>query len=226
MPSVKAVYTVLLSGLVLYFLLYIFLVKKLPAMPRVKIYFEDEPPQTDMYSQQYIAHENSMDFEAGKIAESNLSKSPPVQEFYFEREEKPSMEITNENEQTARRDIMSFLEGLGIPENKEEMPVAATSDNASPLENASGVSLRKLMKKFDEDFSLEADKPCPTSHLNEGMFRKLHSSLAFDTKIPRTFIGNTLNATLLMFQSCFWSNRFHLRACTQYGLPRMADLFL
>ena len=192
MSSGKAVYTVLLSGLVLYFLLYILLVKKLPAMPRVKIYFGDEPPRTDMYSQQYIAHENLMDFEADKIEESNLSKSPPVQEFYFEREEKPSMEITNENEQTAKRDIMSFLEGIGIPENKEEMPVAATSSNASPLQNTSGVSLRKLMKKFDEDFSLEADKPCPTTHLNEGMFRKLHSSLAFDTKIPRTFIGNIL----------------------------------
>lgn len=211
MPSVKVLYAVLFSCLVLYFLLYIFLVKKLPAMPKVKIYFGDEPPQTDMYSQQYIAHENSMDFEADEIAESNLSKSPPVQEFYFEGKEKPSMEISNENEQTAKRDIMSFLEGLGIPENKEKMPVAVTSSNASPLENTSGVSLRKLMKKFDEDFSLEANKPCPTSHLNEGMFRKLHSSLAFD-------------ATSLMFQSCFWSNRFHLRACTQYGLPRMADL--
>ena len=145
-------------------------------MPVVKIYFEDEPPKTDVYSQQYLAHENSMDFEAVKIAESNLSAPPPEQEFYFEREEKPSIEITNEKEHTAKRDILlSFLDGLGIPVNKEEMSVTAISRNAPLLVNPSGVSLRKLMKKFDEDLSLEADRPCPISHLDEGMFTKFHS---------------------------------------------------
>lgn len=176
MPSVKVFYAVLLSGLVLYFLLYSFLVKKLPGMPVVKIYFEDEPPKTDVYSQQYLAHENSMDFEAVKIAESNLSAPPPEQEFYFEREEKPSIKVTNEKEHTAKRDILlSFLDGLGIPVNKEEMSVTAISRNAPLLVNPSGVSLRKLMKKFDEDLSLEADRPCPISHLDEGMFTKFHS---------------------------------------------------
>lgn len=173
MPSVKIFYAVLLSGLILYFLLYSFLVRKLPGMPVVKIYFEDEPPKTDVYSQQYLTHEKSMDFEAVKIAESNLSAPPPVQEFYFESEEKPSIEITNEKEHTAGRDILlSFLNGLGIPVNKEEMSVTATSRTAPPLVNPNGVSLRKLMKKFDEDLSFEADKPCPISHLNEGMFTK------------------------------------------------------
>ena len=173
MSSVKAFYAVLLSGLVLYFLLYSFLVRKLPGMPVVKIYFEDEPPKTDVYSQQYLAHEKSMDFEAVEIAESNLSAPPPEQEFYFEREEKPSIE----KEHTAKRDILlSYLDGLGIPVNKEEMSVTAISRNApSPLVNPSGVSLRKLMKKFDEDLSLEVDKPCPISHLDEGMFTILHS---------------------------------------------------
>ena len=117
-----------------------------------------------------------MDFEAVKITESNLSTPPPEQEFYFEREEKPSIEIANEKEHTAKRDILlSFLDGLGIPVNKEEISVAAISPNAPPLVNPSGVSLRKLMKKFDEDLSLEADKPCPISHLDEGLFTIFHS---------------------------------------------------
>lgn len=176
MPSVKVFYLVLLSGLVLYFLLYSFLVRKLPAMPVVKIYFEDEPPITDVYSQQYLAHEKSMDFENGKIEESNHLAPPQAQEFYFEREEKPSTEIANEREHTAKRDVLlSFLDGLGIPVNKEEMPVADISRNTPPLVNPSGVSLRKLMKKFDEDLSLEADKSCPISHLDEGTFTKFHS---------------------------------------------------
>lgn len=176
MPSVKVFYLVLLSGLVLYFLLYSFLVRKLPAMPVVKIYFEDEPPITDVYSQQYLAHEKSMDFENGKIEESNHLAPPQAQEFYFEREEKPSIEIANEREHTAKRDILlSFLDGLGIPVNKEEMPATDISRNTPPLVNPSGVSLRKLMKKFDEDLSLEADKSCPISHLDEGTFTKFHS---------------------------------------------------
>ena len=177
MSSVKAFYAVLLSGLVLYFLLYSFLVRKLPGIPVVKIYFEDERPKTDVYSQQYLAHEKSMDFEAVEIAESNLSAPPQEQEFYFEREEKPSIEIANEKEHTAKRDILlSFLDGLGIPVNKEEMSVTAISRNAPPpLVNPSGVSLRKLMKKFGEDLTLEVDKPCPISHLDEGMFTILHS---------------------------------------------------
>ena len=176
MPSVKVFYGVLLSGMLLYFFLYSFLVRKLPGMPVVKIYFEDEPPKTDMYSPQYVAHEKSMDFEAGKMVESNFSTSPPMQDFYFEREENPSMEITNENEQTAKKDILlSFLDGLGMPVNDEEMAVADVSRNDPPLVNPTGVSLRKLMEKFNEDLSFEADKPCPTSHLNEGMFTKFHS---------------------------------------------------
>ena len=180
MTSVKVFYVVLLSGLVLYFLLYSFLVRKLPGMPVVKIYFEDEPPKTYVYSQQYLAHKTSMDLEAGKIAESNHLAPPPVQEFYSEREEEPSIEIANEKENTAKRDILlSFLDGLGIPVNKEEMPVTDISRNPPPLVNPSGVSLRKLMKKFDEDLtqdlSFEADRSCPISHLNEGLFRTFHS---------------------------------------------------
>lgn len=175
MPSVKVFYVILFSGLVLYFLLYSLLVRKLPGLPVVKIYFEDESPKNDIYSQQYFAHEKSPNFEANKIEESDLSTSPPAQEF-FAREEKPSIEITNEEQQRAKRDILlSFLEGLGIPVNKIEMPLADTSRNAPPLVNPNGVSLRKLMKKFDEDLSLETDKPCPRSHLDEGMFTKFHS---------------------------------------------------
>jgi len=170
MPSVKLVfYAVLLSGLVLYFLLYSFLVRKLPALPVVKIYFEDEPPKTDVYTQQHLA---SMNFEAGKIAAESIHLAPPPeQEFYFEREEKPSIETTNEKEHTAKRGILlSFLDGLGIPVNNKEMPVTDISRNTPQLVNPSGVSLRKLMKKIDEDLSLEADKSCPIIHLDEGMF--------------------------------------------------------
>jgi len=168
MSPVKAFYAVLLSGLVLYFLLYGFLVRKRPATPVVKIYFEDEPPMTDVYSQQHLA---PMDFEAGKIAAENNHLSPtPELEFYFQREEKPSIEIAHEKERTAERDaLLSFLDGLGIPVKNEEMPVKDILRNTPSLVNPSGVSLRDLMKKFDEDLSLEADKSCPISHLDEGM---------------------------------------------------------
>lgn len=176
MSSVKVFYGILFSGLVLYFLLYSFLVRKLPALPVVKIYFEDETPESDIHLQQFFSHETSLNLKAGEMADG-MRFSPPEQELEIsaKEEEEKLIEITSEKEQGAvKRDILlSFLEGLGMPANESQESIADISTKAPSQVNPDGASLPKLMKKLDEDFKLEIGKPCPTSHLNEGKFHSM-----------------------------------------------------
>lgn len=150
MHTVKLFYIILFLGLVLYFLLYSILIKKLPV---VKIYFEDDTPMTNFHLQQDFTSETL----AGKMEDSGpFSAGQGISARKGEKEE-----------QDAKREVLlSFLEGLGIPK-VEEVDI---STRAPARVNPNGASLPKLMKKIDESFDLSIDKACPTSHLTKGKF--------------------------------------------------------
>lgn len=174
MSSLKVFYGILLTGLILYCVLYSFLVRKLPAFPVVKIYFEEETSKTDVHLQ-YFARETSMSLNPDVTSDGDRV-SPVMQELEISvKEEKTLAEITTEKEQgrEKRNMVMSFLEGLGIPVNKSLEFVRDTSTEAPLLVNPDGASFPELMKKIDENFNLEIGKPCPASHLNEGTFNSL-----------------------------------------------------
>ncbi|XP_078383624.1 beta-1,4-galactosyltransferase 5-like [Oculina patagonica] len=190
MSSLKVFYGLLLSGLVLYFLLYSFLVRKLPALPVVKIYFEDETTESGLHLQQYFSHETSLNIKAGEIADGKrFSPSEQGLEISAREEEEKLNEITSEKEQGAvKKDILlSFLEGLGMPtnQNNEQESVADISTNAPPRVNPNGASLPKLMKTLDEDFNLEIGKPCPTIHLNEVGLLEVDDNTVFLEDVER-----------------------------------------
>lgn len=159
MHTVKLFYIILFLGLVLYFLLYSILIKKLPV---VKIYFEDDTPMTNFHLQQDFTSETL----AGKMEDSGPFSAG--QGISARADETAPKEITSEKEgQDARREVLlSFLEGLGIPK-VEEVDI---STRAPARVNPNGASLPKLMKKIDESFDLSIDKACPTSHLTKGKF--------------------------------------------------------
>lgn len=180
MSSVKLFYAVLFSGFILYFVLYSFLVRKLPALPVVKIYFEEEEtPKSDIHLQQYFAGETSLNLKPGDLQMADGDRfSPPVQDIEISaRDEKTLFNITSEKEQNAdKRDILkSFLEGLGMPVNESLESLADISTNAPSRVRRDGALLPKLMMKIDRDLNLEIGKPCPTSHLNEGRFLLLYA---------------------------------------------------
>ncbi|KAL9962614.1 hypothetical protein ACROYT_G031734 [Oculina patagonica] len=190
MSSLKVFYGLLLSGLVLYFLLYSFLVRKLPALPVVKIYFEDETTESGLHLQQYFSHETSLNIKAGEIADGKrFSSSEKELEISAREEEEKLNEITSEKEQGAVKKgiLLSFLEGLGMPanQNNEQESVADISTNAPPRVNPNGALLPKLMKKLDEDFNLEIDKPCPTSHFNEVGLLEVDDNTVFLDDVER-----------------------------------------
>ena len=175
MSSLKAFYGILLTGLILYCLLYSFLVRKLPSFPVVKIFFEEETPKTDVHLQQYFSRETSLSLKAGVMLNGDHA-FPVKQELEISaKEEKTLAEITTEKEQGGEKTnmVISFLEGLGIPVNKSLEFVDDTSTEAPSLVNPDGASLPELMRKIDENFHLEIGKPCPASHLNEGTFNSL-----------------------------------------------------
>lgn len=161
MPSFKALYGILLSGLVLYFLIYSLIVKKLPV---VKIYFEDTR-QSEVRLRQDIVYD--LPLAANRI--TNESLTPISEDLSIEEKLHNAAEVTGQKEQDSTVEIFSFLEGLGVPVNKADIsPVNIPETQVPPRVNPNGVSLPWLMRKMDRYMNLSADKPCPTGHLRKG----------------------------------------------------------
>lgn len=173
MSPFKAFNLVLISGTVLYFLLYVLTIGHLPHVPVVKIYFEEEPSEGDLaYFPRDFTHETSLNFGAGIMKDDGLNSSSTPE--LTAKDERASEELTGEKENSAKRSsLLSFLEGLGVPINKARILMASDiSNNVLPRVNPNGFSLAKLMEKMDKEFNLESGTPCPTSHLNSGKFKE------------------------------------------------------
>ena len=160
MPSIKALYGILLSGFVFYFLFYSLIVKRLPV---VKIYFEDNA-RNDVPLRQNVVYDSSMKTfittHEGAALKHNVSSS--------EEKSQNMVDVTPEEKQDFTGDIFSFLEGLGVPANKADIsPVNIPTPSPSRV-NPNGASLPMLMKKMDSYLNVSTDKPCPTSHLRKG----------------------------------------------------------
>ena len=161
MSKMKVVYGILLSGLVLYFLLYSLIVRKLPV---VKIYFEAETQDIDnVRLEQDGVHDSSLKAD-GRIAS--------VHKFNSSREETAQnsnvAEGSRGKEKSFRGEILLFLQDLGVPLNKADIFPENNPTKSPPRINPNGASLPMLMRKMDEDLNISADKPCPTSHLKKG----------------------------------------------------------
>ena len=173
MSPFKVFNLVLISGTVLYFLLYVLTIGHLPHVPVVKIYFEEEPSEGDLaYFPRDFTHETSLNFGAGIMKDDGLNSSSTPE--LSVKDERASEELTGEKENSAKRSsLLSFLEGLGVPINKARILMASDiSNNVLPRVNPNGFSLAKLMEKMDKEFNLESGTPCPTSHLNSGKFKE------------------------------------------------------
>lgn len=183
MPSIKALYGILLSGFVFYFLFYSLIVRRLPL---VKIFFEDKA-RNDVFLRQNVAYDSSM--KTFKITHERVplkhdvsSREEKLQNMVdVTREEKQDfkgdifsflegqnmVDVTREEKQDSKGDIFSFLEGLGVSMSKADISPANIPTTSPPRVNPNGASLPRLMKKIDSYLNASKDKACPASHLRK-----------------------------------------------------------
>ena len=160
MPSIKALYGILLSGFVFYFLFYSLIVRRLPL---VKIFFEDKA-RNDVFLRQNVAYDSSM--KTFKTTHERV----PLKHDVSSREEKLQnvADVTREEKQDFKGDIFSFLEGLGVSMSKADISPVNIPTTSPPRVNPNGASLPRLMKKIDSYLNASTNKACPTSHLRKG----------------------------------------------------------
>ena len=170
MPSIKALSYVLLSGILIYLILYSLILRKLLV---VRIYFEDRTQS------QY----NSAPLQEGNAFKLSLSTNErDISHFVSKVSSFPSKQEQSQNLRdlirTEKREfseeIWSFLKQLGV-EVKKASNFFEISQTKPPVRvNPNGALLSALMKKMDNFVNFSIDERCPTSHLREGEWVKLN----------------------------------------------------
>lgn len=141
------------------FFIYSLIVKKLPV---VKIYFEDETRSYGRFRQD-VVYDSSL--KASKVIFKPLS---PIHEVSIGENSQDAADVSRKEKQDFTGEILSFLEGLGIPMNTGDVSPVNIPTTPLPRVNPNGASLPILMRKIDNYLKLSADKTCPTSHLRKG----------------------------------------------------------
>lgn len=162
MPSIKALSYVLLSGILIYLILYSLILRKLLV---VRIYFEDRTQS------QYSAP-----LQEGNAFKLSLSTNErDISHFVSKESSFPSKQEQSQNLRdlirTEKREfseeIWSFLKQLGV-EVKKASNFFEISQTKPPVRvNSNGALLSALMKKMDNFVNFSIDERCPTSHLRE-----------------------------------------------------------
>lgn len=174
MPAFKAVYGILLFVLVLYLLIYGFIVRKLFV---VKIYFETEKSDNILLQKDSAFDSTLSDKQLSSGVELSSWNKSSLRNF---------VERIPETLDSAKSEIFSFLQDLGVKVNEADISSSKKPTTAPPPQvNPNGASLPNLIRKMDERFNFSADKPCPKSHLSKG---KLVARIYF---IIRVYIHET-----------------------------------
>ena len=163
MPSIKALSYVLLSGILIYLILYSLILRKLLV---VRIYFEDRTQS------QY----NSAPLQEGNAFKLSLSTNErDISHFASKQEQSQNLrDLIRTEKREFSEEIWSFLKQLGV-EVKKASNFFEISQTKPPVRvNSNGALLSALMKKMDNFVNFSIDERCPTSHLREGEWVKLN----------------------------------------------------
>ncbi|CAH3024788.1 unnamed protein product [Porites evermanni] len=158
MPAFKAVYGILLFVLVLYLLIYGFIVRKLFV---VKIYFETEK-RDNILLQKDSAFDST-------LSDKQLSSGVELSSWN-KSSLRNLVERIPERLDSAKSEILSFLQDLGVKVNEADISSSKKPTTAPPPQvNPNGASLPNLIRKMGKRFNFSADKPCPKSHLSKAV---------------------------------------------------------
>ncbi|CAH3182122.1 unnamed protein product [Porites lobata] len=156
MPAFKAVYGIFLFVLVSYLLIYGFIVRKLFV---VKIYFETEKRDNILLQKDSAFDSTLSDKQLSSGVELSSWNKSSLRNF---------VERIPETLDSAKSEIFSFLQDLGVKVNEADISSSKKPTTAPPPQvNPNGASLPNLIRKMDKRFNFSADKPCPKSHLSK-----------------------------------------------------------
>ena len=171
MPSIKALSYILLSGILIYVILYSLIVRKLLV---VRIYFEDRtqsqysPPLQEGNAYKLSLSTNERDI--SRIVSKDSS---------FPSKQDQSQNLTDlirTEKREFSEEIWSFLKELGVVVKKASNFFEISQTKPPARVNPNGALLSALMKKIDNFANFSINERCPTSHLREGKWVKLNLS--------------------------------------------------
>lgn len=171
MPSIKALSYILLSGILIYVILYSLIVRKLLV---VRIFFEDRtqsqysPPLQEGNAYKLSLSSNERDI--SRIVSKDSS---------FPSKQDQSQNLTDlirTEKREFSEEIWSFLKELGVVVKKASNFFEVSHTKPPARVNPNGALLSALMKKIDNFANFSINERCPTSHLREGEWVKLNFS--------------------------------------------------
>ena len=169
MPSIKALSYVLLSGILIYLVLYSLILRKLHV---VRIYFEDRTQsQYSAPLQEGNAFKLSLSTNERDISHvvSKDSSFPSKQE-----QSQNLRDLIRTEKREFFEEIWSFLKQLGVEVKKASNFFEISQTKPPARVNPTVALLSALMKKMDNFVNFSIDERCPTSHLREGEWVKLN----------------------------------------------------